>query len=354
MKKSVIISIIIPCLNEKRTILRAIKRARLAGKLSKLTFEVIVSDSGSTDGTIAVLNKQKLAKFVNAPIKGYGAALHWGILNSKGVYVFFADADLSYDFLQLKKFLKYIDLEYDLILGTRLKGKIQKGSMPLLNRYLGTPALTLLIRLMYGLNVTDCNSGMRLIKRSFYSKLHMRNSGMEWASELLLKTALWQGKYIETPISFYKDRRSRKSHLVPWSDGWRHLKAIVLVKPLYLLFPIILLGLLSILTVKYFFTVSFFFFLLAVTLFLSMLAAMMLNYVIDDKETWLIKRLKKFPLVYYSVVSTICVFAFLFLFPEERIGTKIILISLTMIYNIWVFFIETIRTHLINSLPETK
>src|SRR5438270_163147 len=133
-----ILSIVIPCLNEKDTIEKAISKAAKSAKKSKLgKFEILIADNGSSDGSQKIVQKNKRVKLISVPIRGYGAALHWGILRSKGDYVFFADADLSYDFEELKKFIRFIDLKKDLVLGSRFKGKIQKGAMPLLNRYLG-------------------------------------------------------------------------------------------------------------------------------------------------------------------------------------------------------------------------
>ncbi len=352
--KKVRVSILIPCLNERQTILECIAVANRAGILMKLPYEVVVADSGSTDGTRRLLKSQKIARVVDVPVKGYGAALHWGILSSRGDYIFFADADLSYDFLEIKKFLKYIRWGYDLVLGTRLGGVIKPGAMPFLNQYFGTPALTFLIRLIYKLETTDCNSGMRLINRRFYKKLHMRNAGMEWASELILKTALVKGNYAEVPISFYKDRRNRKPHLVRWSDGWRHLKAIILIKPEFLcLLSFLFLGLGGFLIGRYV-SISFFFLLIGSTLGLSFLAAKLLNFVIDGKKNLLISKMESIPFVQLGIIFTLFVIFSLFYFPDkEYLPEKLVIISVAMIYNIWLFLVETIKTHLINPLPES-
>jgi len=352
MKNSWKLSILIPCLNERRTIRQAIESAYRAGKASGLKFEVLVADNGSTDGSIEIIRKESIARLINVPVRGYGAALHWGTMLSKGEYVFFADADLSYDFSELKKFTRLIEKNHDLVLGSRLKGKIHKGSMPFLNRYIGTPFLTFLIRVMYGIKVTDCNSGMRLLKRSFYNKLHMRNSGMEWASEILLKTALNGGKYSEVPINFYKDKRKTSPHLLRWADGWRHLKAIVLVKPNILFFPLAFLITVTIFLSKRSFDLTFFSALLSGSLFLSILAAKMLNYAIDKRESRMIKVMNKIPLVSLAILTTLFSFFLLLFIPNKFLGTKLFIISAAVIFNIWVFLIETIKTHLVNTLPE--
>ena len=129
-------------------------------------FEILVADNGSTDGTIEILKKIKNIKVVNVPVGGYGAALHWGIMKSSGDYVLYADADLSYPFANIIKFKDKIDSNPDLILGSRIKGNIEKGAMPFLHRYLGTPVLTFLIRVFYRIPTTDTNSGMRMVKYS--------------------------------------------------------------------------------------------------------------------------------------------------------------------------------------------
>lgn len=345
------ISIVIPCLNEASTIEKAVVQAQEAIKINRISSaEIIVADNGSTDGSIEKIVKQGVARIIKVPIKGYGAALHWGIMGAKGQYVFFADADLSYDFLEIRKFLPLIQQKYDLVLGSRFKGVILKGAMPFLNRYLGTPVLTFLIRIMYGINTTDCNSGMRMIRKGFYTNLNMRNSGMEWASELLLRTAMAGGTYGEVPITFYKDKRSVKPHLLRWTDGWRHLKAIILIKPNYLFLLVILFGILTIYFLKKSFDLTYFFALLSGSLFLSIIAAKILNFAIDKRESRMIRIVNKLPIVFLAVVLTVLSFLALFVIPNTHLGTKLFIISAVIIFDVWVFLIETIKTHLINSL----
>src|SRR3989304_65136 len=128
------ITILIPCLNEEGTIEQAVVTAKKSAISAKVrNYEIIVADSGSTDGSIEKIKQQKIARLVKVPVRGYGAALHWGILGAKGEYVFFSDAVSSYDFMEIKKFLKFIHKHYDLILGSRFKGKISEGAMPFLN-----------------------------------------------------------------------------------------------------------------------------------------------------------------------------------------------------------------------------
>lgn len=353
MKQEVLLSFVIPCLNEFGTIEEAVIWAQEAGKkLVPGKFEVVVADNGSTDNSIERVRKQGIARLVSVPVRGYGAALHWGILKSKGRFVLYADADLSYDFGETEKFLKYLKKDYDLILGSRMRGKIDIGAMPFLNRYLGTPFLTTLIRLMYRIKTTDCNSGMRMVKKSFYQTLHMRNSGMEWASELLLKTALYRGRYAEVSINFHRDQRERSSHLLRWVDGWRHFKAIILLKPNSLAIPLLFFAILTGIFVKTSFGISFFFALLTGALFLSILAVKMLHYAIEGTQSRVLRLIQKLPIVPLAIFVTIFGFIQLFLISDRHLGTKLFIGSSVIIFDMWVFLLETIKTHLVNRLPD--
>lgn len=345
------LSIVIPCLNERKTILAVLKDAQENAKviLGK-SFEIIVADNGSTDGSKNIIKKFGLAKVVDVSVKGYGAALHYGIQKTKGKYVIFADADGSYPFSNLSLFMKIIKKNPDMVLGTRLGGKIEKGAMPFLNRYFGTPILTYLIKILYKINTTDCNSGMRMIKKSFYETLNMRNSGMEWASELLLKTAIKNGKYLEVPILFKKDLRSKAPHLSRWSDGWRHLKAIVLLKPRALLFATLVLFVFSIFVYSINFALTILFITISFVLTLSYLTLMLLKFVIDKKASLISRFLVSFSIVPYVVILLLILFLTIFFLPDSRMGTKLFLSGIMGIVSIWIFFIETIKTHLINRL----
>lgn len=348
------ISIVIPCLNEQNTIKKAVDDAKKNVKiyLKGYSSEIIIADNGSTDKTLSILNRIKGIKVLHVPIKGYGAALHWGILKSKGDYVIFADADLSYPFSNVKYFIEQIKNKPDLLLGSRMTGKIENGAMPFLHRYLGTPVLTLLIRLFYGIPTTDCNSGMRMVKKTFYIKLNMQNSGMEWASELLLKSALSNGKYIEVPINFKKDERGKKPHLSTWADGWRHLKAIVLLKPLIIQMMIVVSLALSLYFYDMSFGLVFFFLNMSVVLFFSYLTLHLLSTIINNKETELSTFLKQFKLVPITLFFTLVVGVIIVSIPDDRLGTKLLLVSILGITLMWIFLIETIKTHLVNRLPK--
>lgn len=231
------LAVVIPCLDEARTIADVVAEARagLAACGGALTSsEVIVADNGSSDGSQA-LALAAGARVVDVPVRGYGAALHWGIARADADYVLFGDADMSYDFSLIPRFVEALRAAgpegADLVLGTRLGGDIQPGAMPFLNRRLGTPVLNAVIWLFFGFRTTDCNSGQRLVRRAFYRGLNMRCPGMEWASELLIKTAVRGGRYVEVPGRLRPDRRGRPPHMRRWRDGWRHLKSIVMLAP---------------------------------------------------------------------------------------------------------------------------
>ncbi len=348
------LSIVIPCLNEAPTIQAAVKDAlRNAKTYLKNGFEVIVADNGSTDGTLQILKRLKNIKVIHVPIRGYGAALHWGILEAKGKYILFGDADLSYPFSNLDRFLPLLEKQKpDLLLGSRLKGEIEKEAMPWSHRYLGTPILTLLIRLLYGIPTSDCNSGMRIVKKNFYRTLNMRNSGMEWASELLLKTALKKGVYAETPIEFLRDQRNRPPHLSRWADGWRHLKTIILLKPLVLGLVMIMSLILAVLIYPHSFALFSLFAMIFVVLLFSLLALKFLEFAIEGKHNSVSLLLNSSMLVPWIIMTVTALGGIILLLPENRLGTKMLIIGIIAQLLIWTFLIETVKTHLINRLND--
>lgn len=327
---------------------------RYGRKYFSSKFEIIVADNGSTDGTLTVLEQIKNIRVVRVPIRGYGAALHWGVMKASGKYIIFADSDLSYPFFNIGMFKSKIKEDPDLVLGSRYKGKISKGAMPFLHRYFGTPILTFLIRMIYKIPTTDCNSGMRMVKKNFYEKLNMRCSGMEWASELLLKTAIKNGKYLEVPIVFRKDKRNKGSNLSTWIDGWRHLKSIFLLKP-QSLFPF--LGVFILLAIFFYgknFALTFLFMDLTIVLFLSLLTLEFLGSVIEKKSNIISNFLSQFLLVQFTLVLSLCIGIAIFVIPDSHLGTKLFLVSVLGIVFMWIFLIETIKTHLVNRLPDVK
>ncbi|MFP4319558.1 MAG: glycosyltransferase family 2 protein [Phormidium sp.] len=224
------VSFVLPCLNEALTLEICIKKAKTAISNLGLRGEIVVADNGSEDGSQA-LAKSLGARVVDVPIRGYGAALIWGINAAEGTYVVMGDADDSYDFREAVAMVKQLEAGYDLVVGTRLKGEILPGAMPWKNRYLGTPVLTAVINRLYQSKFSDVNCGMRAFSKRAFQRLQMESPGMEFASEMLVKAAMLGLKMTEVPITLHPDGRDRPPHLRPWSDGWRHLKYILLFAP---------------------------------------------------------------------------------------------------------------------------
>ena len=191
-----------------------------------------------------------------------------------------------------------------------------------------------------------------MVKKSFYKTLNMKCSGMEWASELLLKTALCCGTYSEIPILFMKDKRNRNPHLNTWSDGWRHLKSIILLKPETLYFGLLFLAVMTIVFLKISFAFVFLFANLFVVLSLSLLTLYLLGSIIDKRESKFSRFLLKFRLVPITMLISLVVGIFVLFVPESHLGIKLFLVSVLGIIFMWIFFVETIKTHLVNRLPE--
>jgi glycosyltransferase involved in cell wall biosynthesis len=230
MSNEVELTVLMPCLNEAKTLGACLEKIHQACRASGIPYEALVSDNGSNDGSIEMA-QQLGARVVHAPQKGYGAALMYGFSQAKGKYVLFADADDTYDFREIPSFWQQVQKGKDVVIGTRLKGSIHSGAMPFLHRYLGTPVLTFLIRLLYAIPISDCNSGMRLLKKTIYEQLKMKSPGMEFASEMLVKLGLTNTRVTEIPIHLWPDRRGRPPHLKTWRDGWRHLRFILMFAP---------------------------------------------------------------------------------------------------------------------------
>ncbi len=192
--------------------------------------EVLVVDNGSKDGSVTAAGEAGARVLLERRI-GYGSALARGIREAKGDVVVLGDADGSYRFDDLAPLVAAVDRGADLVLGSRLKGTIEPGAMPWLNRYLGTPVLTLMVRLLFGARVSDVNCGQRALSRRAARTLRLRSASMESASEMVIKAALAGLAIAEVPIRFFKDRRGRPPHLRRWRDGWRHLRFILLFAP---------------------------------------------------------------------------------------------------------------------------
>ena len=216
------LSVVIPCLNEEKTIKICIEKCLKAFKELGIEGEVVVSDNGSIDNSVEI-SKNAGARVVHCEAKGYGNALKYGFKNATGEYVVMGDADDSYDFLEIPLLYNALKEDTDMVIGTRLKGNIEQGAMPFAHRYIGTPALTLVLNVLYGTRISDSQCGMRLMKRSSLNEIEFKTTGMEFASELLVEFAKHKFNIVEVPISLHKDAEGRKPHLNPIRDGLRHL-----------------------------------------------------------------------------------------------------------------------------------
>lgn len=238
------LSIVMPCLNEERTLGVCIRKAKTFIEKAGINAEVIISDNGSTDDSVRI-SQELGARVVPAEKKGYGFALMSGIEAAKGRYVIMGDADDSYDFSELSGIYGKLTEGYDLVMGNRFKGGIRPGAMPFLHRYLGNPVLSFVGRLFFNTGIGDFHCGLRGFSKNAYQRMGLCTGGMEFASEMIVKSSILGLKMAEVPIILHPDGRDRKPHLRTWSDGWRHLRFMLLFSPAWLfLYPgIVLMGL---------------------------------------------------------------------------------------------------------------
>jgi hypothetical protein len=188
--------------------------------------EVVVSDNGSSDGSVEIASKAG-ARVISCPTRGYGAALEWGFRHARGRFVLMGDGDQSYDFSLLPRFLAEARAGSPFVIGSRLRGEMEPGAMPPLHRYIGTPVLTAVLNRLFGTRISDCNCGMRCVDRELFLRLGVVSPGMEFASEMIVKAAVHDVRITEVPIDFRKDRRNRRPHLRSFHDGWRHLRLLL-------------------------------------------------------------------------------------------------------------------------------
>ncbi|QYZ69662.1 glycosyltransferase family 2 protein [Neotabrizicola shimadae] len=231
------LTILMPCLNEAETLAACITKAQ--GFLSRtgIDGEVLIADNGSTDGSQAIAESLG-ARVVPVPRKGYGAALGAGIAAAEGRYVIMGDSDDSYDFSRLDAFVERLRDGADLVMGNRFAGGIAPGAMPVLHRYLGNPVLSTIGRVLYRTPVRDFHCGLRGFNRAAILNLRLDTPGMEFASEMVIRSTLSGLRIEEVPTTLSKDGRSRPPHLKSWRDGWRHLKLLLTFAPFSLfLFP---------------------------------------------------------------------------------------------------------------------
>lgn len=242
------VSIVMPCLNEAETIGTCITKAQWYISEHNLAGEVIIADNGSTDGSQEIA-RQMGARVVAVKEKGYGSALIGGIRAARGQYIIMGDADDSYDFTSLTPFIEKLRAGYDLVMGNRFKGGIEPGAMPLHHRYLGNPVLTAIGKLLFSSPCGDFHCGLRGFRKEAIAQLDLRTTGMEFASEMVVKATLNKMRITEVPTTLSPDGRSRPPHLRSWRDGWRHLRFLLMYSPRWLfLYPgifLILLGLIA-------------------------------------------------------------------------------------------------------------
>jgi glycosyltransferase involved in cell wall biosynthesis len=240
------LSVVMPCLNERETVGVCVRKALASLNEAGIRGEVIVGDNGSSDGSVEIARSEG-ARVVHVADKGYGNALKGGILAARGEYVLMADSDDSYDFGHIMRFLKQLRAGSDLVMGNRFRGGIAKRAMPLLHRYLGNPVLTAIGRLFFNSPCDDFHCGMRAFRKDSFVLMDIRSTGMEFASEMVVKASLLRMNVSEVPTTLSPDGRSHPPHLRTWRDGWRHLRFLLMYSPRWLfLYPgtfLILLGL---------------------------------------------------------------------------------------------------------------
>ena len=235
------LSILMPCLNEAETLATCIKKARKALDDLNVNGEVLIADNGSTDGSPEIAAALG-ARVIHVAEKGYGSALLGGIKAARGKYIIMGDADDSYDFTNLGPFLEKLRAGYDLVMGNRFKGGIAPNAMSPLHKYLGNPVLTGIGRLFFRSPCGDFPCGLRGFSKAAIQRLDLRTTGMEFASETVVKASLHGLRIAEVPTTLSVDGRNRPPHLRSWRDGWRHLRFLLLYSPRWLfLYPGLLL-----------------------------------------------------------------------------------------------------------------
>ena len=229
------LTVLMPCLDESETLEVCIGKALKSIEELSINGEVLISDNGSTDGSQDLARKCG-ARVVDAPIRGYGGALQAGIADARGKYIIMGDADDSYDFSTLGPFVEKLREGNDLVMGNRFKGGIKPGAMPPLHKYLGNPVLSFLGRLFFGGPIGDFHCGLRGFSKDAAKRMGLNTSGMEFASEMVVKATLMKMNVAEVPTTLSPDGRSRAPHLRSWRDGWRHLRFLLMFSPRWLFF----------------------------------------------------------------------------------------------------------------------
>lgn len=224
------LTVLLPCLNEARTLGDCIAEASAALINLSIPWEILVADNGSTDGSDAIAADAG-ARVVKVPELGYGCAIRAGVTASEGEFIVIADCDGSYDLSDIFALIEHLRARSGMVIGNRFRGSIHPGAMPFLHRYLGTPVITAVGRLLIGIPVGDFNCGIRAFRRDEFLSLNLKSSGMELASEMLVQAHLAGIPLREVPVTLRKDKRNRPPHLRPWRDGIRHLYQIAKHSP---------------------------------------------------------------------------------------------------------------------------
>ncbi|TMA92858.1 MAG: glycosyltransferase family 2 protein [Deltaproteobacteria bacterium] len=227
------LTVLMPCLDEAKTVATCVRKAIEACQAAGVDAEVLVADNGSRDGS-PDLARTAGARVIHVEEKGYGAALRAGIEAARGRYVVMGDADDSYEFQDVPRFLSRLRAGDDLVMGSRFRGVIHPGAMPFLHRFLGNPVLTWILNLFFGAGISDAHCGMRGFSREAILSLSLRSPGMEFASEMVIRAAQEKLRIGEVPTSLRPDGRGRRPHLRTWRDGWRHLRFMLLFSPWWL------------------------------------------------------------------------------------------------------------------------
>ncbi len=239
------LSIVMPCLNEAETLASCIRKAQRYLRRTGVCGEIVIGDNGSTDGSQQIAARLG-ARVVSIPIRGYGAALYGAITAARGRYCIMGDSDMSYDFESLDGFVHKLRQGYDLVMGNRFQGGIRPGAMPWKNHYIGNPILSSIGKFLFHAEAGDFHCGIRGFSKDAFQRMDLRTTGMEFASEMVIKAKLMGLRTAEVPAVLSPDGRTRPPHLLPYRDGWRHLRFMLLFSPGWLfLYPglaMILLG----------------------------------------------------------------------------------------------------------------
>ena len=227
------LSIVMPCLNEAETVAVCVGKARRFLEQEGISGEIVVADNGSTDGSQAIAEKAG-ARVVSVHERGYGNALMGGITAARGKFIIMGDSDDSYDFLNLRPFVDKLREGYDLVMGNRFKGGIAPNAMPFLHRYLGNPVLTKVGQVFFRSPCGDFHCGLRGFAKEAFERMNLQTTGMEFASEIVVKASLLRMRIAEVPTTLSPSGRTRAPHLRSWRDGWRHLRFLLLFSPRWL------------------------------------------------------------------------------------------------------------------------